>query len=56
MASLEALLARGAQEGAFELVRPDSDAQLIFGGTQHFTSLRMAEGSAAMTRQQAFDR
>jgi AcrR family transcriptional regulator len=55
MASLEALLARGAQEGAFPTMRPDTDAHVIFGATQHLTSLRMADATVAMTRQQALD-
>jgi AcrR family transcriptional regulator len=55
MASLEELLERGARNGTFQMVRPGPDAHVIFGTTQHFTSLRMADGDAAMTRQQALD-
>ncbi len=55
MASLEALLERGERDGAFQVVHPSSDAHVIFGTTQHLTSLRMADGAAAMTRQQALD-
>lgn len=55
MASLESLLERGARDSTFPNVRPATDAHVIFGAANHLTSLRMADGSAAMTRQQALD-
>ncbi len=54
IASLEAVLARGSLEGAFRTgVR--SDAQVIFGATNNFNSMRMAGGPATVTREGALD-
>jgi AcrR family transcriptional regulator len=55
MASLESLLERGARDGTFSNVRPAIDAHVIFAAANHLASLRMSDGSAAMTRQRALD-
>ena len=53
LASLEALLSRGVNEGSFHSEKPGADAQIIFGATGHLTSLRVARGDDAMSRRQA---
>ena len=50
IASLEAVLKRGALEGRFPRVHLPSDAHMIFGVTTHLTALRVLEGPNAMTR------
>ena len=55
MASLEALIERGAQDGTFRTVRPRTDAEVIFAATNHFTSIRIAAGPESMTRTDALD-
>ncbi len=53
IASLEAVLARGSQDGTFRANQPHTDAQVLFGAVQHFNSVRMNGGPEAVTRQEA---
>jgi AcrR family transcriptional regulator len=55
MASLEAVLARGARDGTFPTVQVETDAQVIFGATNNFASLHMAGGPDVVSREQALD-
>jgi AcrR family transcriptional regulator len=55
MASLEAVLARGAGDGTFRSVRVEADAQVIFGATNNFASLHIAGGPDVVQREQALD-
>jgi AcrR family transcriptional regulator len=53
LGSLEAVLVRGREDGTFPNTEPRTDAQVIFGATQHFNSVRMNGGPDAVSRQQA---
>lgn len=55
MESLEGVLERGAREGTFRTVHIRSDAQVIFGATNHLVSLRLAGDPDAPDRQKALE-
>ena len=55
LASLEATIVRGVEEGRFSTDTPRADAKVIFGATQNFNSLRMAGGPPGVTRQDVLD-
>jgi AcrR family transcriptional regulator len=54
IASLEAVLVRGAREGVFTCPRPREDSLVIYGATNAFLTMR-AGVSPTITRQEAFD-
>jgi AcrR family transcriptional regulator len=55
MGSLRALLQSGAEDGTFPGADPEIDSHMIFGALSHLTSLRMRDGSLALSRERARD-